>query len=213
MCGRLNTKLSPALWAQALESLGVYQIPDPPTDRNATPSSVLPIVAEAGERRKLFSAYWGFLPGSKYSTINARAESLEEKPLYRKAFHERRGIIIADSFYEWDKSIQPSQPYRVLRSDGLPIYLAALFTYRKDEPKISCTIVTTASAGFMSQIHNRMPVVLDLPEADAWLDPETTTPLLHKMISPHEWRDMTMYHISTLVNSPKNKGDEILQPV
>lgn len=213
MCGRLNEKIDAVDWEAALQRLGIKDIPDPPDDPNTAPTAKLPVVMDDDGERALHFAYWGYMPGSKYSTINARAETLDEKPLYRKAFAERRGVIVADSFYEWDKSQKPSQPYRILRKDEKPIYLAALYTYRKEDPKLACTIVTTGANTMMETIHHRMPVVLDLAEAEAWLDPGSSATLLKRMIAPHDWPDMDAYQIGTQINKPANKNAEIINPL
>ena len=213
MCGRLNDKANPAQLSVLYDLIGIADAPVWEPRYNLAPTQHLPVIIERDGTRTLERAHWGFLPDSKFSTINARAESIHEKPLYRKAFHERRAVVVADSFYEWDKSAKPSQPYRVHRPDGQPILLAAIYGVRKDEPNLTCALVTTDANDLMRGIHHRMPVVIDLAEAEAWLSPGTSADLLHRMMAPQEWSDMASYPVSTYVNNPNNDDERCISPI
>ena len=120
-------------------------------------------------------------------TINARAETIAERPAYRDAFERRRCLIVADGFYEWSGGV----PHWITRADGEPFAFAGLWSSwrpkgapRELEPLRSCAIVTTAAAGPGPRLHDRMPVILDPDEESAWIDPATPAGELHPLLAP-----------------------------
>ena len=163
--------------------------------------------------------------------INARAESIAERPSYRRAFARRRCIIPADAFYEWKagpavagRTRAPRVPYAVRRRDGEPLALAGLWEIWRD-PEIdddddpdawlrTCVIVTTRANDVLAPIHERMPVVLPEADWDTWLDPRCgATERLHAMLRPppDDWLDV--YEVSPRVNRPENNDAALLDPV
>lgn len=213
MCGRLSECISYVDWEEIGRLYGVVRLPDESTRYNVAPTQLVPLMLEENGKRGIETAHWGYLPRGKFSTINVRAETIDERQLYRAAFHDRRGVVIADSFYEWDKSEQPSVPFRVMREDAKPIFLAALYARWYEEPTITCTIVTTAANTLMKSIHDRMPVVFDAAEVEAWINPETPASVLKQLIAPQPWNNMRSYEISRLVNSPRNDVRDVWIPV
>ncbi len=165
-------------------------------------------------------ARWGLVPSwskeekSTYSMINARAETLLEKPAYKRLVKNRRCLVIADSFYEWKKTDGKKVPYRImLKSDDLFAFAGLWDVWEKEGKKItSCTIITISPNKLLSTIHDRMPVILDGHDEKEWLkgeDPERVMKLLHS----YQADKMKAYPISTAVNNPSNNSEEILKPV
>ena len=174
------------------------------------------------KKRECRSLRWGLIPSwSKDSkmgarTINARAETLAEKPSFRSAFKRKRCLIIADGFYEWKKVETKKQPYYFHLQDKQPFAFAGLWEEWKspeDEKITSCTIVTTEANELLQQIHHRMPVILQQSDYETWLDPQQqNTELLRKLLHPFEAEKMTMTAVSTKVNSPHHTSAECITP-
>ena len=149
--------------------------------------------------------------------INARAETLAEKPSFRTSFRRRRCVVIADSFYEWRKTGAERLPMRIsLRSKEL-IAFAGLWDIWKGpdgETIVSCAIITTEPNSLLEPIHNRMPVILPKEAEDLWLDPDIQdTEQLSRLLVPYSADRMELYQVSSLVNSPANDGPECVAPV
>jgi len=151
--------------------------------------------------------------------INARAETLTEKPSFRTAFRRRRCLIPADGFFEW--KVEPGRktktPMYIRLKSGKPFALAGLWE-RWDSPDgstiFSCTIITTQPNELMQVIHNRMPVILPPQAYPLWLDPaEPPLPKLTELLQPYPAAEMTSYPVSTIVNSPDNDLPATIEPV
>ena len=184
------------------------------------PGRPLQIMRETDGTRELVTAHWGLIPawardaaiGSKM--INARAESVAEKPAFRAAFRARRCIVPASGFYEWRRrGSGPKQPYLIRRKDGAPMGFAGLWESWTDpqtgEVTTTCTIITCAPNALMAELHDRMPVILDPAEYGAWLDPaQGGLELLRPC--PEDW--LEAMPVSTRVNSPRNDDASIIQP-
>lgn len=175
------------------------------------------------EKRECRSLRWGLIPSwSKDSkmaarTINARAETLAEKPSFRSAFKRRRCLIIADGFYEWKKVETKKQPYYFQLEDKQPFAFAGLWEEwqsPEDEKITSCTIVTTEANELLQPIHHRMPVLLQQSDYETWLDPQLQkTELLKELLHPFEAEKMTMTAVSTKVNNPLHTSAECITPL
>lgn len=149
---------------------------------------------------------WGFLRDSAYTTINARAESLLERPTWRSALHEGRCLVIADGFYEWQRRADGSrQPFWITRSDRRPFAFAGLAS-----PWGSCAIVTTAATARLAPLHDRMPVVLDPALEARWLAEETGADEALAMLTPFE--DTAHVAVGTAVNDARYDGPACLEP-
>jgi putative SOS response-associated peptidase YedK len=193
---------------------------------NIAPTQAVITVTDEGERR-LEQMRWGLIPswakdakiGS--SLINARAETLAEKPAFRSAFKRRRCLIPADSFYEWAAgSGGRKQPMRVALASGEPFAFAGLWeewTPRDgpDTPIRTCAIVTCAPNELMARFHHRMPVILQGPEAEAaWLDPAVSDPeVLQATLVPYPAEAMVAYPVSDLVNNVRNDSAQLVLPL
>ncbi|QSG06519.1 SOS response-associated peptidase [Halapricum desulfuricans] len=158
---------------------------------------------------------WGLLPSwadpdDATRPINARAETISEKPAFAEAFERRRCLVLADGFYEWADTRGGSQPYRVERTDGEPFAMAGLFERREGERGIEETVavVTTEPNAVVEPLHHRMAVVLDPEQQRRWLSTADRSVL--DAPSAEEWR---AYPVSARVNDPTNDGPGVLEEV
>jgi putative SOS response-associated peptidase YedK len=172
--------------------------------------------------RELPHLRWGLIPswaddpsiGSRM--INARAETVAEKPAFRHAFKAKRCLVVADGFYEWQRMDGRKQPYFIHLKDDRPFAFAGLWERwtKGDELIESCTIITTGANELMQPIHDRMPVVIPKSAYDIWLDPTIKDPeRLQPLLAPYPSDEMVAYTVSTLVNSPKNDVEACVQRV
>lgn len=157
---------------------------------------------------------WARDPSVGYKMINARAETVAERPAYRDAFVKRRCLIVADGFYEWRREGRAKQPFHITRGDGEPFAFAGLWTgWRNpedDEWLRSCTIVTTHANDKIAGIHPRMPVILDPRDEQTWLDPGTPVERLHELLRPLPERITSARAVSRAVNNARYDGPECL---
>jgi len=152
--------------------------------------------------------------------INARAETVSQKPSFRNAFKKRRCLIPADGFYEWTGEKGKKQPYFVLIHSGEPFAFAGLWESwadkESDEGSVykSCTIITTAASESICEIHHRMPVILDPKFHEKWLNVEIQDPKeLESVLKDGLIHDMKYYPVSTFVNSVKNNDPNCIKPI
>jgi putative SOS response-associated peptidase YedK len=169
--------------------------------------------------------HWGLIPswakdrkmGAKL--INARAQTVAEKPAFRSAFRQRRCLVLADGFYEWQQQEQKKQkqPFYFRLSDERPFAFAGLWEHWRGEDGEeihSCTLLTTEANELMQPIHNRMPVILDPKDYDLWLDLEVKKQeLLQPLLHPYRSEEMTAYPVSKVVNKPSNDSAECIERV
>jgi putative SOS response-associated peptidase YedK len=166
--------------------------------------------------------FWAKSPAIGNRQINARAETLADKPAYRNAFKKHRCLIPADGFYEWKKvpGQKKKQPFFIHRPDDEPLAFAGLWEEWRGPERDgsqtlrSCTIITTSANETMEPIHDRMPVILPPSAWDQWLDPEDhDTPALGKLLVPAPPRIITMHPVSTDVGNVRNNGPELTAEV
>jgi putative SOS response-associated peptidase YedK len=219
MCGRYAF-FSPAEAVKRIFSLDDMPVLEP--RYNIAPTQDVPAV-RAGEegRRTLSMLHWGLVPrwaedraiGNRM--INARAESVADKPSFRDAFRKRRCLVLADGWYEWQVAAGGKQPWFVRRKDGRPFAFAGLWERWKDpaDGKLleSCTIVTTSAAESLRKIHERMPVVLDDADWDRWIDTAfSETDKLLELLRPFDGSALEAWPVGRDVNAPKNEGPELI---
>jgi putative SOS response-associated peptidase YedK len=213
MCGRYT--LSTPVEKLAGEFDISEPLPDLPPSYNVAPSQeVAAIVAGGRGERRLELLRWGLIPawaddpGIGSRMINARSETAAEKPSFRKAFKERRCLIPADGFYEWQKTNGGKQPYHLKMRDGRLFAFAGLWESWKgdEEGEIrSCTILTTDANDLVGEVHHRMPVILPPETYDLWLDPAVReAEQLLSVLLPYPTEDMEAYPVSRRVNNPSN---------
>lgn len=191
---------------------------------NVAPSQSVLSVINDGRKNRLGFLRWGLIPSWAkdekigYKLINARAETLHEKPSFRQAYRNRRCLIIADSFYEWKRDGDQSKtPMRIkLKSGGL-FAMAGLWEQWKSPDGhsiFSCSVITTEPNELVGEIHDRMPVILKPEDEKIWLDRTiTNTAQLDQLLKPLDKDLMEAYEVSPLVNSPKNNSVELIQEI
>jgi putative SOS response-associated peptidase YedK len=185
--------------------------------------------------RQLRVLRWGLVPswakdpsiGSRL--INARVETVAEKPAFRHAFARRRCLLPADGYFEWYASEhsgpgrRPKQPFFIHRKDSGVLAMAGLYEFwrdarlDRDDPGawlVTCTILTTTAEDSLGRIHDRMPMLVEAAGYDAWLDPDNDDPdRLRTLLVPATPDRLEAYPVSTAVNNVKNNGPELLEPV
>lgn len=186
---------------------------------NIAPSQHAPVLAREGGVLLLSMYRWGLRPAwakeKAPEPINARSEEAAGKPYFRAAFRARRCLVPASGFYEWQKTADGKVPHWIRRADGEALTFAGLWevwTPQDSEPVHSFCILTTTPNGVMSPIHDRMPVILEGDEREAWLDPAATAADLQPLMRPWEG-ELRAHPVSTRVNSPRNDGPELIAPV
>lgn len=195
------------------------------TTYNAAPTQLLPVILDdaAGERIAA-PMQWGLIPRwtrpdgkPGVAPINARAETLFEKPMFRGLTKAKRCIVPASGFYEWRKSGGGKQPYYITAGDGETWGLAGLYDQTHDEDNDaagSFTIITTTANPLLSSLHERMPVILHRDEEEEWLSHDLDDPhLVEQFLRPYPEEQMRLYPVSRAVNSPRNNGPELIEPV
>jgi putative SOS response-associated peptidase YedK len=194
---------------------------------NIAPTQQVPIVrVTAGSpHRSLSLARWGLIPswakdpsiGNRL--INARSETVAEKPSFRSAFKRQRCLVAADGYYEWKKTGAAKQPYHIRLQDGQVFGFAGLWESWSgprdaplEQPLETCTIITTAANDFTRQIHDRMPVILRPDDYELWLDPELQEPApLLPLLRALESDEMVANPVSTFVNRPANDSPRCIE--
>ena len=152
----------------------------------------------------------------KYSTINARAETLEARPTFRHSFKTRRCLIPVDGFYEWKGPRGIKTPYYFHSKEDRPIAFAGLYDVWRSEDQVlhSATIVTTCANDLVMPIHDRMPLILNKKEQKIWLNNETEDlDSIRELMKPYRGDDLETYAVSTYVNDPSNDGPRCIEPV
>ncbi|MFP7296569.1 SOS response-associated peptidase [Neobacillus niacini] len=191
---------------------------------NVAPSQSVLAVINDGAHNKMGFLRWGLIPpfakdkSIGYKMINARAESLSEKPSFRNAYKKKRCLIVADSFYEWKRLDSKTKiPMRIkLKSDELFAMAGLWEKWTSPEGKsiYSCSVITTNPNELVQDIHDRMPVILKHEDEKYWLDPSIQeTNRLQHLLKPLDHHLMEAYEVSTLVNSPKNNSIELIQKI
>ncbi len=190
---------------------------------NIAPTQDVITITSDGEANTARSMRWGLVPswakdisiGNRM--INARAETLSERPSFRSAFRRRRCLVIADSFYEWKRNGRSRTPMRISLESGELFGFAGLWeSWNSPDGRriLSCTIVTTAANEFLAPIHDRMPVILSQDAEPMWLDPDVQdTDALSELLTPYPSERMAAYEVSSVVNSAANDVPECIAPV
>ena len=220
MCGRYSITTP----VEGLRQIFLFEeLPNLAPRYNVAPSQEVPAVRlEEDGKRHLRLLRWGLIPSWAkdrkigYKTINARAETVAEKPAFRSAFRRRRCLLLADGFYEWRSEENGKQPYRIVMADGAPFAFAGLWETWRDpeggEAVESCSIVVTDANERLREIHHRMPVILPTEAQASWLDPESGREDLEALLRPYPGEAMEAFPVSTLVNKPANDDPRCLEP-
>lgn len=213
MCGRVTVRTSPDQLVVELGLAGIRAAVDRPRF-NLAPTQLMPVVPNDGARM-LDAFRWGLIPswakdasiGNKL--INARGETVAEKPSFRSALKRRRCLVVVDGWYEWKQSTKPKTPFLFHREDGKPLALAGLWEEwtAPDTGEVlrTCTIITTGPNALMAPIHDRMPVILSPQAQEVWLRPEPQeAAVLLPLLVPAVEGGLEAYEVSRVVNIPTN---------
>jgi putative SOS response-associated peptidase YedK len=245
MCGRYASSRKPEDLVEEFD-IRAPEVPRLEPDWNVAPTKEVYAVVErppaedepagAEPERQLRAVRWGLVPfwakdpkiGSRM--INARMETVAEKPAYRRAFERRRAILPADGFYEWyptqqltQKGTPRKQPYFIHPTDGGVLAMAGLYEIWRDPTKPeddpdrflwTCTVITTTAEDAVGRIHDRMPLMLSPEKYAAWLDPRTTDrEELLDLLEPALPGRLEAYPVSARVSNVRNNGPELVEPI
>jgi putative SOS response-associated peptidase YedK len=222
MCGRFT--LTRQDRRELAELLGVDEkdLRDYQPHYNIAPLQDHFVIQSKYERRELLTARWGLVnswatnSSSAASCINAKAETIETRPSFKDAFAKRRCIVPADGFYEWRGRKDNREPLWIHPADGGLLWLAGLYEVWQAEPgrwQRTFTIITTRANRLLEPVHDRMPVILDQRAAEDWLNPgERDLLRLKALLTAAPDEDLVLSPASSLVNSVKNDGPELLKP-
>ena len=189
---------------------------------NICPTQHVPVVRTNNNgAHELALLYWGLVPfwakeksiGARM--INARAETVAEKPAFRAAYRKRRCIVLADGYYEWRATTTGKQPYFIYAADRQPFAMAGLWESWQeggDAPLESCAMLTVSATATVASIHDRMPRVLTQAQIDVWLDAATTSSVLAALLSEPVETPLAHYPVSRQVNSPRSDGPALIEP-
>lgn len=224
MCGRFSNNASPD-WYQREFKIGKLNPAVFQPRYNIAPAQMIDVVREDEAERVVSQLKWGLVPAWAkeaeigHRMINARAETITEKPSFREAFKKRRCIVPATGFYEWKKKgAGAKQPFYFYLRDKEPFGFAGLWEEWVDkqtgELLETCTIITTEANEVLKPVHDRMPVIVKPEDYDLWLDPqETKTDAVEKLLAPFRADKMTSHPVSTNVNYPDADSPDLIKPI
>ncbi len=224
MCGRFAQAAKPEVIAE-LFGLPRTAVPSYRPRYNLAPTQPALVLRRhpMTHEKELTFLLWGLIPswakdpsiGNRL--INARAESLAEKPAFRAAFRRRRCLVPADGFYEWKKTGDGKQPYFITRKDGKPMALAGLWErWQSPDGSVieSFTLITTEPNELVRKLHNRMPAILPEDAFDLWLDPFADLKTVQKLLqTPYPAARLTAWPVSALVNNPAHDDPGLIEPL
>jgi putative SOS response-associated peptidase YedK len=222
MCGRFTLSSPGEVVAELFE---LAEVPDLTPRYNVAPTQPVTAVLLMGDdtTRRLQMLRWGLIPSWAQDPnigarmINARAETAATKPAFRSVFRQRRCLVVADGFYEWQKLERRKQPFYIRMRDGRPFAFAGLWEHWEgpDGRAIdSCTVITTGPNELMAPLHDRMPVILNSNDYGIWLDPCTQeTSALQCLLRPYPADEMSAYPVGTRVNNPSVDDPECIHPL
>lgn len=185
---------------------------------NVAPGQNVITVIHDGERHRVGEIKWGFVPHFAkdekvgYKMINARSETVDELPSFKRAFQSKRCVVLADGYYEWSNKV----PYRVIKDDKSVFPMAGLWEQyiREDGTKLyTCTILTTKANKKISEIHDRMPVILDKQGLNIWLNQESNYEEVKGLLEHYESGELQFYEVSTFVNNASNEGPACIEKI
>jgi putative SOS response-associated peptidase YedK len=240
MCGRFAVTTDPAALAEKIQAINEARAAESAAPNyNVAPTTTIATVVRRHDEpddeptRRVRLMRWGLVPpwakarpdGAPESKgpqlINARADKVTTSPAFRASAKSKRCLVPMDGYYEWRANPEGKKvrktPFYMYREDGEPLFMAGLWSVWKNPgslsalPLLSCTIVTTDAVGELAEIHDRMPLVVAEKDWDRWLDPDAP-PDDELLAGPPDVRGIRMREISTLVNSVRNNGPELIEP-
>ncbi len=221
MCGRFAITLPSDAMAQLFDASPANDLPDVP-NYNVCPTNQVAVVTAQDGTRRLQPMRWGFLPhwykapNAGPLLINARSETIAEKPAFKSACRSRRALLTATGFYEWTKDAEGNRlPWYITRSDGQPLVFAAIWQdwdatrIGEDGDWRTCAIVTCAANSQMSEIHHRMPVILEPDDWALWLGEQGKGAATLMTAAPLD--TLRWHRVDTAVNSNRASGAELIE--
>lgn len=218
MCGRFTQRADAKALARAF---GVAEVPAVEACYNIAPTQEVLAVREGADGREVPFLKWGLVPSWAKNTsmgarlINARSETVAEKPAFRRAFKQRRYIIPADGFYEWQRTGGRKQPFFFRLRDERPFGFAGLWERWEGEGGRvvnSCAILTTEANEVLRPVHDRMPIILHPEDYELWLDGDARKlDLIKEVMRPYPAEEMAGYPVGLSVNSPSNQGAGLIE--
>jgi len=217
MCGRFNLTATPEEIAEH------FQLQRPPRFQpsyNITPAQkILSIVELEDKSLKAVNLFWGLVPSwakdtkTSHHLINARAETVREKPSFRAAFKHRRTLIISTGFYEWQKLEDHKQAFHIHHQDNQLFAFAGLWEHWQQEQTTlySCAIITTSATDFMQPIHERKPVIITPENYSLWLDKSVDEDEAFALLDNQAYAEMTATPVSDWVNNPRHDDERCLR--
>ena len=206
--------------AQLYEAVPANDLPDVP-NYNVCPTNAVHVITNDDDQRRLSAMRWGFIPhwykkpNDGPLLINARAETIADKPAFRSACRERRAVIVASGVYEWTRDVDVRLPWYISRTDSAPLAFAAIWqtwSAKDDDQEMrTAAIVTTGANSAMSAIHHRMPVILEPDDIPLWLGEQGNGAATLMRAAPEETLDW--YRVDTAVNSNRAAGPELIEPL
>jgi len=218
MCGRFVITSPPQAMRQMF---GYGEQPNFPPRFNIAPTQPVPIIRQTSGQRSFALVRWGLVPSWAKEMppsllINARADTINDKPSFRGAFRHHRALMPADGFYEWKTTSNGGkQPYFIRRRDRSLFAMAAIWDHwlPADGSELdTCAVVTTEANATLRPIHHRMPVILDEKDFDLWLDSATPLKELERLFAPAPDRLLEAFPVSPDVNRVTNDGPHLLDP-
>ncbi len=219
MCGRYDNLIAREAYKRLFRAERLPNSNFPPR-YNVAPTDQIPIVRvdPRDDTRELTMARWGLVPFwmkqiPKVPHINARMETVHKLPMFREAFANRRCLIPATGFYEWEKRVDGRQPYRFVMKDLEPFAFAGLWEFARiaGENLLSATIIVGPPNELTAPIHDRMPMILKPSDYDRWLDRQTSIDDARAMLKPYDPDLMKAYEVSRVVNSVRNDTEACIE--
>jgi len=216
MCGRFVRHSSPSTYA---ELFGIDPIPGGPS-YNVAPTQSVPAVRMTDGKRECVLLRWGLIPvwakDKKANYINARADTVFQKPAFRGVIKKRRCLVLADGYYEWKTVGKVKQPYYFYLRDGRPFAFAGMWDCWKGagEQLETCALLTTEPNELARTVHDRMPVILPMAACAEWLDPGVTdSAALQPLLVPYSAADMACHPVTTAMGNVRHNGPDCIERV
>lgn len=223
MCGRYTLFADYEELIERFQIVSAFDKEEYEESYNIAPSHSVVAVINDGKQNRMGYLRWGLVPvwakddKVGFTMINARAETIAEKPSFRMSFQRSRCLILADSFYEWKKDGSKKIPMRIKLKNNEPFGMAGIWSaWRKPDGSFlySCSVITTTPNPLMMEIHNRMPVILTKEDEKTWLDPANKDQSsLLQLLKPFDENQMEVFEVSSDVNSPKNNGPKLIEQI
>lgn len=222
MCGRFDRHSELGVFADLVEGLTLEGAPDLPSSYNVAPSrDVAAIVVDDRGGRRFRALNWGLVPAWSNKPelrrpINARAETVMEKPMFRGAFASGRCLVPCDGYYEWATTAAGKQPYYFRAPGGAPLLIAAICernTRLAPYPLQTFCLLTREASDAVRGIHHRMPVLFRGDGAECWLAHDTPADELGRLLEEESLEELVFHPVATIVNSPANDSPECIAPV